>query len=406
LLTFAYTEAYHVTKDQSYKKTAEEIITYVLRDLSSPDGGFYSAEDADSEGEEGKFYVWTEEALEKILTVEEALEIKKWFNTKPDGNYQEEATRRPTGSNILYMKKDVDEEIKDILEPLISKLFEAREKRIRPLLDDKILVDWNGLMIAALAYSGRTLDVPDYISEAIKASDFILEKLWDGKRLLHRYRDNDASITGFLDDYVFLIWGLLELYEATLEEKYLKYAIEMNNIVLERFWDQKNGGLFFSDTDSEKLIAKTKKIYDGAIPSGNSVALMNFLRISRLTGDTRLEEKANELLSSFSTTIFQSPRAYTFFLSALDFGLGPSHEIVIVGDFSEDDTQELLKIYNTVYLPNSVLVLKPPKSNVIAQYANSLNQIEDKATAYICSNFVCDIPTNNPKKMLEILKKK
>jgi uncharacterized protein YyaL (SSP411 family) len=403
LLTIAYSEAYSATGEEFFRETAEEIISYVLRDMSSSEGGFYSAEDADSEGVEGKFYVWSDWEISEILTESEAKAVKTWYNTDPRGNYFEESTRETTGVNILYLKKQVNGEVSKVLESARSKMFEAREKRVRPLLDDKQIVDWNGLMIASLAYAGRKLGISRYVNEAEKAADFVLEKLWDGKNLLHMFREEEASIPGFLNDYAFLIWGLIELYESTFETRFLKTAIDLNQEIFERFWDTDQGGFYFSGKGAEKLIVNNKNIYDGAIPSGNSVALMNLFKLARLTGNTILEEKAHKIISAFATSIKKNPRAYTFLLSALDFGYGPSYEIVIVGDRESEDTLEIIFTLNNQYLPNSVRVLKTPETCDLILYIRSYKKVKNAATVYVCKNFSCETPTNDIKVMLNQL---
>jgi uncharacterized protein YyaL (SSP411 family) len=406
LLIIAYSEAYSATREEFFRETADEIISYVLRDLNSSEGGFYSAEDADSEGVEGKFYFWSEEDINEILTEDEAKAVKSWYNIDPMGNYYDESSRKTTGANILYLNKIVSGDISKELDSARSKLFMARKDRVRPLLDDKQLVDWNGLMIAALAYAGRIIGTSSYVNEAEKAADFVLEKLWDGENLLHMYREEEASILGFLNDYAFLIWGLIELYESTFETRFLRKAIDLNQEILEKFWDTSKGGFYFSGKGSEKLIVNNKNIYDGAIPSGNSVALMNLFKLARLTGNTILEEKAHKMISTFGNSLKKNPMAYTFLLSALDFGFGPSYEIVIVGDRESKDTLEILSTLTKQYLPNSVMVLKTPGISDLIPYVGAYKQVKNVATVYVCRDFSCEAPTNDIKVMLNQLKNK
>jgi uncharacterized protein YyaL (SSP411 family) len=399
MLIMAYTEAYQATKNPAYKTISEETITYVLRDLSSPYGGFYSAEDADSEGEEGKFYLWTVEELEEALNQEEYKEIIKYFNVRPEGNYLEEATRQKTGKNILHLRDILKEN--ETVTRAKNILFLEREKRVRPFLDDKILADWNGLMIAALSKAGKAFEINEYVAEAVRAAEFIIGRMWDGSKLLHRFREDEAEINGFLDDYAFMIWAMIELYQATYEIKYLDLAIKLNQIVLDNFRDP-DGGFYFTAKDSEELLTKRKELYDGAIPSGNSVVFYNLLRLSRLTGDISLEEEAQKLARFFSSSVAGQPHAYTMFLSGLDFALGPTTEVVLTGNRKELDV--ILKEISREYLPDTVTHIW---SKELAEKIPYLSKIEseEKTMIYVCKDFVCNLPTDNAKNALEQIKK-
>jgi uncharacterized protein YyaL (SSP411 family) len=272
LLALAYLEAFQATGKVLYSDTAREIFTYVLRDMTDPEGGFYSAEDADSEGVEGKFYLWEESEIDRILGKATANSIRKVFNVERDGNFKEEATGRKTGANILHLGKTIEEIASDLdlsatalaadVAAARDKLLDVRERRIHPHKDDKILTDWNGLMIAAFARGAQVLEEPKYADAAAKAADFVLARMRrpDG-RLLHRYRDGEAKITAHLDDYAFLIWGLIELYEAAFEVPYLETALELNTHMLDHFWDDHSGGLFFTSDDGEDLIIRKKYVW-------------------------------------------------------------------------------------------------------------------------------------------------
>ena len=396
MLIMAYIEAYQATEKPEYRKTAEEIVTYVLRDLTSHEGGFYSAEDADSEGEEGKFYVWTTKELKNLLTEKEYNLVTKNYDLRSEGNYQEEATRKKSGKNILRLK-DLDE--KGIAE-INDKLFEAREKRPRPMLDDKILTDWNGLMIAALSKAGKALQIKEFVEEAVRAAEFILGTMWDETKLLHRFREDEAEITGFLNDYAFMTWAMIELYQATFEERFLNIAVRINDAMMMKFSDPE-GGFFFTSEDSEKLLTRRKELYDGAIPSGNSVAFYNLLRLSRLTGDTNLEDEALRLSKFFSSNILGSPHAYSMFMVGLDFAFGPSTEVVLTGDREEID--EINMILSKEYLPRTVTHIWDPE---LAEKIPYLKDIEPSVppVIYVCHNYKCSLPTNKIEEALEMLK--
>ncbi|MGH9858183.1 MAG: thioredoxin domain-containing protein, partial [Acidobacteriota bacterium] len=288
-----------------------------------------------------------------------------------------------------------------------QKLFEARKKRVHPLKDDKILTDWNGLMIASFAKAASALAEPKYAEAAANAAKFLLNRMRsaDGG-LLHRYRLGDAAIQGNLDDYAFLVWGLLELYQTGFDVSYLKHAIELNDYMLQHFWDEKGGGFFFTSDIGEKLLVRTKEIYDGAVPSGNSVAYMNLLRLARITGNTDLEQKAEQLERVFSQQVSQIASAHTMFLAGLDFRIGPTYEVVIAGRPERGDTAEMLVALQKVFAPNKILMFRPegeevPEISHLAPFTEMQKSIEGKATAYICRNYVCNVPTTNVRTAIE-----
>jgi hypothetical protein len=422
LLAMAYTEAYQATGKAEYAQTAREVFSYVLRDMRASTGMFYSAEDADSEGEEGKFYLWTVEEIRQVLSAEEADLVTTAFNVEEGGNFSDEATGRRSGRNILHLRKGLQEIASDLkipeqqlkarLEGARQRLFAARERRIHPHKDDKVLVDWNGLMIAALAKAARVLDEPDYAEAAKGASDFILNHMHNpGGRLLHRYRDGQAALPANVDDYAFLIWGMIELYETTFEVPYLQRALDLNDDLLKHFWDEKAGGFYFTADDAEKLLARQKDIYDGAIPSGNSVAALNLLRLGRIAANADLEEKAVKIGRAFSMAVQQSPSAYTQLMLALDFATGPSYEVVIAGKAGAEDTKTMIRTLGEHFLPNNVAILRPteeesPPIANIAEYTKQQTSIDGKATAYVCLNYNCKLPTTDSAKMLELLEGK
>tara|TARA_B100000315_G_scaffold177394_1_gene165986 strand:- start:7642 stop:9921 length:2280 start_codon:yes stop_codon:yes gene_type:complete len=420
LLAMAYTEAYQISGKEEYAKTAKSIFTYVQRDMTSPEGVFYSAEDADSEGEEGKFYFWTKDEIENALNEEEAELIIKVFNIKKEGNYIDQLKSSKTGDNIFHLKDSLEKigvekgvSLKKIelqVEMARQKLFTIREKRVHPYKDDKILTDWNGLMIAALAKGGQAFDEPAYTKAAKQAADFILKNMrTSAGRLLHRYRAGDAAIPAMVADYAYFTWGLLELYEATFEVKYIDAAIELTEDLLKHFWDKKNGGFFFSSDDSEKILVPWKDFSDGALPSGNSVSMLNLLRLGRITGNAIFEEKASEIGRLVSTEVSRFPTAYTQLLMALDFGLGPSYEVVISGKTNAKDTKEMLKAIRSRFIPNKVVILRaaeqePPEIVRIAKFAENQTSIDGKSTAYVCLNYNCKLPTTDINEMLGFLK--
>lgn len=415
LLTIAYTEAFQATGDASYRDTARETITYVLRELASPEGGFYSAEDADSEGEEGRFYVWKASEIKEALSPSDAALAMEVFNCSHEGNFKEEATGEAIGANILYLSKTLAdkgrelgiEELPARMEGIRKRLFEMRQGRIRPHRDDKVLTDWNGLMIASLAKAAQAFGDESYRDAARGAAQFLLGtmKRADG-RLFHRWREGDADIEGNLDDYAFLQWGLLELYEAGFETTYLQEAIALADIMLRHFWDATKGAFYFAPDDAKDLIVRKKEFYDGALPSGNSVALMNLLRLSRITGNARYEGCAEEIIRAASGHLSQVPSGYTHLLCGLDFYLGPSHEIVIVGRKDDPKTEEMIRVAQGRFIPNKVLLFRDlgdPEIDRIAEFLSGYMAPGGIPSAYICSGRACKTPVSDMKDLMEAL---
>jgi uncharacterized protein YyaL (SSP411 family) len=413
LILMAYTEAFQITNNQFYRRVAKEIITYIRRDMMSPDGGFYSAEDADSEGEEGKFYLWTMNEIKENLSPKEADFAIKIFNIKSEGNFLEESTRKTTGSNILYQSVPIEklasqlkisiEDFSELMDNIRLKLFGIRECRVRPFLDDKILTNWNGLMIAALAKASLAFNEPLYLKTAQRAALFIKNTLIKKGRLLHRFREGESAIQGFLDDYSFLIWGLIELYNASFNAQFLKLAVELNETLLEHFCDKDEGGFYFSADDWDSLPIRRKMIYDGALPSGNSVAMFNLLRLAKITGNVELEDKAELMRSTFYGNVSDIPIAHAQLLVSLDYGLGPSYEVFVVGDHQKEDTKNMLDVLRKGFKPRIVVLLKSRMLEEIADFTKSYIMINNRVTAYVCKNYQCNLPTNNIEEVLKML---
>jgi uncharacterized protein YyaL (SSP411 family) len=418
MLIMAYSEAYLATGDEEFAEAVEEIVTYVERDLMSPEGAFYSAEDADSEGVEGKFYVWTEKEIRGLLNKDEAKVFTQVFNIRPEGNFHDEATREQSSTNIPHISYSLSvtakalgyelEQVTELVESARVKLLKHRSTRVRPHLDDKVLTDWNGLMIAALAKASRIVGSERYLELAERSLEFVLSTLQKDGRLWHRYRDGETAILGFLDDYAFLTWALVELFETTFNLRYLDQAIALTDEMLEHFWDSTNNGLFFSGDFGEQLIARKKDAYDGAIPSGNSVALYNLIRLARLLGRTDYEEKANQINSAFSGSVRRAHSGFTMMLLGADFVIGPSFEIVIAGDPEKEDTQAMISATRTAFLPNKVILLRAGGTESthvteLAPFTKFHEQVDGKATAHVCIDFNCKLPTTDVSQMLRLL---
>ena len=406
MLALAYTEAFQITNDSFYQKVVEEILFYVQRDMTDKRGGFYSAEDADSEGEEGLFYLWTVEELKENLSSADAELLIETFNIELSGNYIDEALGKKTLKNILYLNKP---KANNKINQILNDLYTVREKRIHPLKDDKILTDWNGLMIAAFAKAGDVFNSDDYIKQAENSAQFILKNLTDKNgRLLKRYRNGKSGIDSHLDDYAFFIWGLLELYEATFNTIYLSEAIKLSEIMVSEFWDTENGAFFLGSNNSEKLIVRAKTGYDGAIPSGNSVAAMNFIKLNRITGETKWVEISDKIFMTFSKEINNTPTAFSYMLNAFLFESNEPKEIVVVGSGKDPQTKLAIEKIKSIYIPSKVIIFKDTddKSNKLtplAKWTMTQESIDDKTTFYVCRDFACKIPTTDLKLALKFI---
>ncbi len=420
LLTRCYAEAYQVTGEPLYRDVVRETLDYVLRDLRDEKGGFYSAEDADSldpepeasqKKKEGAFYLWTEEELERVLDTDELAVVSDLFSIRREGNAEVDPHAEFTGKNILHRERNFSEAavrlqksenfVKAKWQQAKDKLFLLRSRRPRPHLDDKILVSWNGLMIASLAYAGQVLRDDRYVVAAEKAAGFILQNLrTEQGRLLHRYRDSEAGIPGSLEDYAFFIYGLLELYEATFKFAHLQTALGLAKDMMDLFSDEKVGGFFFSAKDSEQLILAQKDFYDGALPSGNSVAAFCLVKLEHLTLDRTWRQSYEKVFQNIAFELNQRPSSYTFMLMAVDFVFGPSQEIVVMGRPDDVQVKESLRILSESFLPNRVIAFVDVSADqrLLQEQADCLRILKDKnpsgnpMTIYFCENQVCHQP--------------
>jgi len=415
LLAIAYVEGFQATGEPLFAQTAREILGFVSREMTSPKGGFYSAVDAESEGVEGKFYLWSADQITAVLGKSDAALFNMIYNAAPA------AKGAPvSGRTALYLTKSLDrwaadlqqepKALKDRLAAMRQKLAAARAERVRPLVDDKILTDWNGLMIAAYAVAARALDEPDYATAAARAAEFLLDELRaeDGG-LLKRWRNGAAGLAGRLDDYAFLVWGLLELYEADFDPRWLREALALCDLAADRFEDREHGGFFLAEAGDD-LLARPKTIQDGALPSGNAVMALNLLRLGRITADKSHEAKAQRLFKAFSKWVSNRPAAACRLLQAADFAIGPSAEIVIAAsEPTAPDARALLNPLNRLFAPNKVVVFRPsepeePPILALAPYAKEQKPIDGKAAAYVCRNYACSLPTTDPQRMLALLR--
>ncbi|HOO57043.1 MAG TPA: thioredoxin domain-containing protein [bacterium] len=405
----AYLETYQATGDLKYADTARDIFDYVIRDLTDENGAFYSAEDADSEGEEGRFYVWTKEEISGALGSDAAL-FNEYFGVTDEGNFE--------GKNILNIRVPADAfaashdinlyEFESTIKRNKAALLEIRNKRIRPHLDDKILASWNGLMISALAYGAKVLDEPRYANAASGAADFILAGMFKDGVLYRRYRNGETAIPGFLDDYAFFAAGLLDLYEAEFDLDRLEQAKTIADVMTEKFRINDSGAFMFSSEQADELPGNIIEGHDGALPSGNSIAALVLLKLQRYTMDMGYGAKADEIFRHFSAGIMQQPTAFSQMLSAYDFSLSPSTEIVIKGETGDPVAQDMIRLVNSLFLPGSILVFYPAdQTGERIEQLIPLTEFKEMKngmpTAFVCKDFSCKFPTTDIWQLRDLL---
>lgn len=405
LLAMAYLETYQATGNGSYAKTAEEIFSYILRDMTSSEGGFYSAEDADSDDgtgrkEEGRFYTWTPDEIRQVLgNGNDAERFMVLFDITQRGNFDSRCIPNT-------IKGSIPGDDLEFVENCRQKLFNYRERRIHPFKDDKILTSWNGLMIAALSMGGRILGNQQYTDAAEKALTFIKARLIDEQgRLLAVYRNGVSPIKAYADDYNFLIWGLLELYETTYKPEYLQEAVRLNNEMLNLFWDHENGGIYLYGNDSEQLITRPKEGYDGATPSANSAATNNFIRLARLTGAHDLEEKTMQIINSFSSAIINYPAGFSHMLNAVMMLEANGHEVIVSGDM-DAGADKLIDVLRQGFRPFTVTMhynRDTASLSDLAPFLVNYNTADGMAAAYVCKDHTCSQPVTEAAALGELL---
>lgn len=396
-LSVAYLEAYQLTGEPFYREIVEETLGYVLREMTSPEGPFYSTQDADSEGVEGKFFVWSAAEIEQVLGAELAEPFNYVYGVSAEGNWEEANIlhRTKTWEQNARMLKVPEGELRTKLADARRRLFEVRSRRVWPGRDEKVLTSWNALMIAAFAQAAAALDNPRYAEVAVRAADFILQRMRiaDG-RLLRTYSTGcEPKLNAYLEDYAFLIDALVSLYEATFERRWIEAALQLTDVMIDQFWDAESTGFFYTGRDHEALITRTRDATDSSIPSGNAVAVTALLRLGKLTGRLDLLEKAVPTLRAFQGLMERSPMGAGQMLVALDFYLGPVREIAVVGDPASDETRRVLQAIRSGFRPNQVVALKAPSD----KGPDWTPLLADKTargpvTTYICENFACREP--------------
>jgi uncharacterized protein YyaL (SSP411 family) len=398
-----YLDACLVSGEKHYADTARDIIRYVLRDMTHPEGGFYSAEDADSEGKEGKFYCWTRSELDKLLTPEEFNVAVKYFGITEAGNFVDHSDPQPLpNQNVLsIVEPNVPSEDEPLLKSAKEKMLLARSRRVRPHLDDKVLASWNGLMLGAIARAYAVLGDEMYRAAAEKNLAFIQAKLWDAKTktLYHRWRDGERDTVQLHETYAFLLAGVIDLYEATLDPKHLDFAIALADSMITKFYDQTDGG-FWQSAGASDLILRIKEDYDGAEPSGNSVAALAMLKLSAITDNLDYKKRAEGTIRLFADRLQRLPQAVPYMLLAFDFSLEEPKRVVVAGDATKPETRGLLRAAHSVYQPCKVVL-----GNVggVEAFAKTL-PAKDGPTVYLCTGTACQPPAMEAAKVKEMLK--
>jgi len=408
LLIRAYLYGYQITRSDSYLRVVEQTIEYVRREMTSPEGGFYSAQDADSEGEEGKYFVWTQEELRSLLSsIEHVDAVLDYWGVRAGPNFE--------GKNILWIPVPADVvaiqhyiEVATLIaevERSCSILFDSREKRVKPGRDEKILTAWNGMMIKSLAEAGRSLNRYEYTETAVRAAHFVLGKMRGNGRLLRSYKDGQAKINGFLEDYASLGEALIELYQTTFDVRWYDEAEALTETMVDLFWDDE-GGFYDTARDQEGLITRPQEITDNAIPSGTSSAVELLLRMAIYAGRDDWRERAEWMIKSVQPAIQQYPSAFSYLASQLAFQLSSPHEVALVGDVASKEMRALFDVLFEPFRPDQIVALRHPSDGASAEKIPLLTEREmigGKATAYVCHHYVCKLPVTEPEGLGEQL---
>jgi uncharacterized protein YyaL (SSP411 family) len=427
-LVTSYLEAFQITHDSQYADTARRTLDYVLRDMTDREGGFYSAEDADSvidperphQKGEGAFYIWSADEIRSLAPEPAADWFCHRYGVAEGGNVANDLHQEFTNRNILYQAAAVEEtahefgrpveEVRAGIEQVEQILFEARKTRIRPHLDDKILTAWNGLMISAFAQAGAVLEEPRYAEAARRAAEFVISRMYrsDSGVLLRRYRDGDAAIPGFLDDYAAFIQALLDLYEAQFDLRHLQLAVRLSEKQSELFEDRRQGAFFSTPDGDASLVMRVKEDYDGAEPSGNSIAILNLLRLAQFTNRDDFRESAERALAAFAPRLAAAPVTLPRMLSACEFRTAEPRQIILVGEKGGADTEALLRTIHSRFLPGSIVLLvdSPEARGALLTgipSIESMQKIEGRASAYFCRDYTCQLPVCEPEKLAELL---
>ena len=402
-----YSQAYVITREPLYKTVVEESARYLLREMHQPEGGFYSTQDADSEGEEGKFFVWTLAEIDALLGAEDGEVFARMYDVTEEGNFEEKNILHPIltvdQANKFFRKEK--SEIEALIARTKEKLFTAREKRIKPFRDEKIIAAWNGLLLSGLAEAIKITGASSCLEASRRTVEFIFGRMFRDGYLLHVYKDGQAKLRGYLDDYAFVALGLLDLYEVLLDRSLIDRAMELVDIMLREFWDERGGGLFYTGKSHQPLISRAKPVFDASIPSGNAIAAQLLLRLYHLVGAEDYHTRAETILRSYYDAMVSQPFGFAHMLCALDQYLHPAQEIVIVGERSDARTTDLIKEIHSLYLPNkAVLIFAPGESlEKVSPLMVGKQQIDGRPTAYVCQNFTCSAPVTSWAELKRLL---
>ncbi len=408
LLSRIYFEAYQATQKERYRCVGEEILNYVLREMKSPRGGFYSTQDADSEGKEGKFYVWTKDEIKDVLGKDRGTPVCAYYGVAQQGNFEGETSVLNMASTLEKVSQLYGMAITD-LEKLLAegqqKLYAVREKRVKPNRDEKVLTSWNGLMISGFVDGFKITGDERYLVAARDAARFILQEMRRDGHLMRVFHKGKCQGKGYSEDYSFFIQALIDLYEATFDAGWLKGADDLNRRMIRQYWDERNGGFFFTGAENEALVARSKNPYDNVIPSANSIAVFNLVRLGHLTGDESLKQKAEQTLRLFYHFLGQQPSGFTQMLSGLFFFLNPE-EIGVIGSKSDLKTKSMLKEIYLTYLPNKILSLRDPHEPIEGNWFPFLMEkgTTEIPTTFVCKGFTCLPPIKDEKELKKILK--
>jgi uncharacterized protein YyaL (SSP411 family) len=401
LLSRLYLHAYLVTGKQLFRSIAEETLDYVLREMTSTNGGFYSAQDADSEGVEGKYYVWTLEEIINVLGEKDGRVISDYFGVTTQGNFD--------GQNILHVVRDLEPEASSTIKKAKASLLKRREQRIKPNRDEKILASWNGLMLASLAEAACILGRDDYLAAAVANGLFLLNSMISDGYLKHAYHDDQAKIDGYLDDYALVIDGLLAMHQATFSGEFLRQALRLGEIMAEQFWDKAKNTFYDTSDRHEDLFVRPRSVYDGALPSGSSAATLVLLKLAKLTDKEHFKQIAVKSLESMQESMRQHPLGFSNWLCALDFYLSTPKEIVIIGPRDDKATVELLQTLYSIWLPNKVVVAYDPADPSLVselKLFEDRQMIGNKPTVYVCEQYTCQTPVTAPVSLRAQLRSK
>lgn len=398
---------YRATGNKLFRRVMEETLDYLIREMLHSEGGFYSTQDADSEGEEGNFFVWSRKEINQILGEEDGEIFTRVYDVTELGNFEGKNILHPilTVAQAAGLFKKTPDQIETLIAQAKQKLFAARENREKPFRDEKIITSWNGLMLSGLAEALKISAKPSFLAAAHRTIQLIFTKMFSDGLLLHTYKDGNAKQLGFLDDYAFLAVGLLDFYETTLERSALERAVELTEVMVREFWDSSEGGFFYTGNSHEQLISRTKPVFDASVPSGNAKATELLLRLYHSTGKEDFLGKAETVLRSYSHAMESQPFGFAHMLCALDFHLGKPKDIVLVGKPDDSRTTELLALINSLYLPNMTLQLVSPDERLdeISPLLAGKTQINGIATAYICHNYTCSAPLTAPEELRSLL---